>query len=242
MTDVVPGPATAPTGGSDERWTPAVVASRIQHTLIATGTTLDQLVAHCRECLEYGFDAAMIAGSWLPEARRVLSGSRVKLAAAIDFPLNQMTTAGKVAEARALVEAGAHEIDMLVNIGWLRSGMEAEFRDDIAAVVQAARPAAIKVMLELPLLSPEQRERALALSVDAGVAWVKNASSGAVETASPASVRFLRERVPPTVGVKASGGIKSWDQVVGLLDAGAGLCGSSAGVAIVRHETGARSY
>ncbi len=223
-------------------WTPETVAARIQHTLIATGTTRDELIAHCRECLEYGFDAAMIAGSWLPEARAVLAGSRVKLAAAIDFPLNQMTTAGKAAEARALVDAGAQEIDMLVNIGWLRSGMEHEFRDDIAAVVEAARPAAIKVMLELPLLTPEQRERAVALSVEAGVAWVKNASSGAVETASPESIRYLRVRVPDSVGVKASGGIKSWEQVVGLLEAGAGLCGSSAGVAIVRRESGAGSY
>ena len=229
-----------PTSKTD--WTPTSVAARIQHTLIATGTTRDQLVSHCRECLEYGFDAAMIAGNWLPEARKVLVGSRVKLAAAIDFPLNQMTTAGKAAEARALVEAGAHEIDMLVNIGWLRSGMEHEFRDDIAAVVQAARPAAIKVMLELPMLTAEQRERAVALSVEAGVAWVKNASSGAVETATPAAMRFLRARVPAAVGVKASGGIKSWDQVISLLDAGAGLCGSSAGVAIVRRESGAGSY
>lgn len=223
-------------------WTPETVAARIQHTLIATGTTREQLVGHCRACLEYGFDAAMVAGSWLPEARAVLAGSRVKLASAIDFPLNQMTTAGKAAEARALVEAGAHEIDMLVNIGWLRSGMERQFRDDIAAVVQAARPAAVKVMLELPMLTPDQQERAVALSVEAGVAWVKNASSGTVETANPASIRFLRARVPPSVGVKASGGIKSWDQVVSLLDAGAGLCGSSAGVAIVRQESGARSY
>jgi len=230
---------TPPTAAT---WTPQAVAARIQHTLIATGTTRDQLVAHCEECLEYGFDAAMIAGNWLPEARAVLAGSRVKVAAAIDFPLNQMTTAGKAAEARALVEAGAHEIDMLVNIGWLKSGMETQFRDDIAAVVQAAKPAAVKVMLELPMLTPEQQERAVALSVEAGVAWVKNASSGAVETASPASIRFLRERVPANIGVKASGSIKSWDQVVSLLDAGAGLCGSSAGVAIVRRETGARSY
>ncbi len=223
-------------------WTPETVAARIQHTLIATGTTREQLVEHCRACLEYGFDAAMVAGNWLPEARAVLAGSRVKLASAIDFPLNQMTTAGKAAEARALVEAGAHEIDMLVNIGWLRSGMERQFRDDIAAVVQAARPAAVKVMLELPMLTPDQQERAVALSVEAGVAWVKNASSGAVETANPTSIRFLRERVPPGVGVKASGGITTWEQVVSLLDAGAGLCGSSAGVAIVRHERGARSY
>lgn len=226
----------------DGPWTPQRVAARIQHTLIATGTTRDELVRHCEECLEHGFDAAMVAGCWLPVAREVLAGSAVKLASAVDFPVNQMTTTGKAAEARALVDAGAMELDMLVNIGWLRSGMEGPFRDDIAAVVEAARPAGVKVMLELPLLTPAERERAVALAVDAGVRWVKNASAGAVGIASPEEMRFLRARVPAGVGVKASGGIKTWAGAVSLLDAGADLLGSSAGVAIIRRETGARSY
>jgi deoxyribose-phosphate aldolase len=184
----------------------------------------------------------MIAGNWLPVAREVLAGSRVKLASAVDFPVNQMTTAGKAAEARALVDAGAQELDMLVNIGWLRSGMENAFRDDIAAVVQAAAPAGVKVMLELPLLDEAQRERAVALAVEAGVRWVKNASAGAVGIATPDDIHYLKVRVPATVGVKASGGIKSWEGAIALLDAGADLLGSSAGVAIVRRESGARSY
>jgi deoxyribose-phosphate aldolase len=223
-------------------WTANRVAARIQHTLIATGTTRDELVRHCEECLEHGFDAAMIAGSWLTVAREVLAGSAVKLAAAIDFPLNQMTTTGKAAEARSLVDAGAIELDLLVNIGWLRSGMETEFRDDIAAVVEAARPAGVKVMLELPLLTAEQRERAVALSVEAGVRWVKNASSGAVGLATPEDMQYLRARVPEGVGVKASGGIKTWEGAIALLDAGADLLGSSAGVSIVRRQDGATSY
>jgi deoxyribose-phosphate aldolase len=204
------------------------VSARIQHTLIRTDATRDDVVRHCLECLEFGFDAAMVSGDWLPLA----SALGVKVASALDFPVAAMTTAGRVAEARALVSAGASEIDVGCKIGWLRSGLEHEFRDDLAAVVRSVRPVPVKVMLELPLLSPAQRERAVELAVDAGVAYVKNASSGAVGKATPEQIRFLRERVPDGVGVKASGGIDSYETAVALLAAGADLLGSSAGVAI----------
>jgi deoxyribose-phosphate aldolase len=153
-----------------------------------------------------------------------------------------MTTVGKMAEARELVALGAVELDVAANIGWLRSGFEADFRDDLAAVVEAARPATVKVMLELPLLTPAERDRAVDLAAEAGVAYVKNASSSAVEVATPESIRYLRSRAPASVGVKASGGIKAFEQAVGLLDAGADLLGSSAGVAIVTRADGATSY
>lgn len=227
---------------SAREWTPTEVAARIQHTLIRVDATLDEVEQHCRECLEYGFDAAMVAGNWLPVAARVLAGSSVKLASAIDFPTGAMTTIGKMAEARELVALGAVELDVAANIGWLRSGFEADFRDDLAAVVEAARPAAVKVMLELPLLTPAERDRAVDLACEAGVAYVKNASSSAVEVATPESIRYLRNRAPARVGVKASGGIKAFEQAVGLLDAGADLLGSSAGVAIVTRADGATSY
>jgi deoxyribose-phosphate aldolase len=223
-------------------WTPAEVARRIQHTLIRVDATRDDVERHCRECLEYGFDAAMVAGNWLPVAARILAGSVVKLASAVDFPTAAMTTVGKMAEARELVALGAVELDVAANIGWLRSGFEQDFRDDLSAVVEAARPARVKVMLELPLLTPDQRDRAVDLAIEAGVAWLKNASSSAVEVANPSSIRYLRLRAPARVGVKASGGIKAFDQAVGLLEAGADLLGSSAGVAIVTRATGASSY
>lgn len=223
-------------------WTPAEVARRIQHTLIRIDATRDEVERHCRECLEYGFDAAMVAGNWLSVARGIIAGSAVKLASAVDFPTGAMSTRGKVAEARELVELGAVELDVAANIGWLRSGLEADFRDDLAAVVEAARPAAVKVMLELPLLTPTQRDRAVDLAVDAGVAYVKNASSSAIEVATPTSIRYLRDRAPARVGIKASGGIKAFAQAAALLDAGADLLGSSAGVAIVTGADGAASY
>ena len=205
------------------------IAARIQHTLIRTDATRADIVRHCRECLEYGFDAAMVAGDWLPLARTF----GIKVASALDFPVASMTTAGRVAEARALAEAGATEIDVGCKIGWLRSGRTADFGADLAEVVRAAAPATVKVMLELPLLTPVEQERAVLLAVSAGVGYVKNASSGAVGRATPEQIRFLRERVPPHVGVKASGGIDSYELAVALLDAGADLLGTSSGVAIV---------
>ena len=205
------------------------LASRIQHTLIRTDATRADVVRHCRECVEYGFDAAMVSGDWLPLARTF----GIKVVSALDFPVAMMTTAGRVAEARALVEAGAAEIDVGCKIGWLRSGRADEFHADLAAVVKAAAPAKVKGMLELPLLDPYEREQAIQLAVGAGVAYVKNASSGAVGRATPQQIRFLRLHVPAQVGVKASGGIDSYETAVALLDAGADLLGSSSGVAIV---------
>ncbi|MBB2910737.1 deoxyribose-phosphate aldolase [Streptosporangium becharense] len=215
---------------------PAELARHIQHTRIETGLTREQMIAHCEECVTYGFDAAMVAGSWVPLAVDVLKGTGITVASALDFPtVGAMTTAGKAAEAAELVRLGAEQIDIGVQVGWLRSGRFDDFRDDIAAVVKAAG-VPIKVMLELPLLTPAEREAAVALSVEAGVAYVKNASSGAVGVATPEDIRFLKERVPAGVKVKASGGIKSYAQAVALLEAGADRLGTSAGVSIVSGE------
>lgn len=211
---------------------PASLAPYIQHTLISTGTTRDDMVKHCEQAAEYGFNAAMVAASWVPLAVEVLRGTGIEIASALDFPtVGVMTTRGKAAEARAIADAGATQIDMGVQIGWLRSGMEREFAEDIAGVVAAGVP--VKVMLELPLLTPAQRDRAVELSIDAGVRYLKNASSGAVEIANPESIRYLAERTRGEVRVKASGGIKTLEQAVTLLDAGAVLLGTSSGISIV---------
>lgn len=217
---------------------PRTLAPYIQHTKIAAGMTRDDLIAHCEEAAHYGFNAAMIPASWVTLAAEVLRGTGVQVASALDFPtVGVMTSAGKAAEARAIAEAGADQIDIGVQVGYLRSGMEEEFAADIAGVVQACG-IPVKVMLELPLLTPEQRDRAVDLSIEAGVAYVKNASSGAVEIANPESIRYLVERAAGRVQVKASGGINSLPQAVSLLEAGAVLMGTSSGVDII---TGNRS-
>lgn len=218
---------------------PNDLAHRIQHTLISTGATRAEMARHCEECLRHGFHAAMVGGQWVGLAREVLAGSPVRVASAVDFPITMMSTAGKRCEAEALVEAGAEELDIGVRIGALLGGEEDRFAEDIRAVVEAVAPVPVKVMLELPLLTPELRERAVALSVAAGVRYVKNASSGAVGVATPEEIRFLRESVPASVGVKASGGIKTLAHAVALLEAGADLLGTSSGTSILAEASSA---
>ena len=163
---------------------PAELAPYIQHTLIEAGTTRDRVLSHARECLQYGFQAAMVAGSWVDVVAAELAGTGVAIASALDFPtVGVMTTAGKAREAEELVRLGAGQLDIGVQIGWLRSGEYDRFREDIAAVVAAGVP--VKVMLELPLLTPAERDAAVDLSLEAGAAYLKNASSGAVEVADP---------------------------------------------------------
>ena len=209
------------------------VARHIQHTLIEADSTRDRMVDHARECIEWGFNAAMVPGSWVPVVAAELAGTGVLTASALDFPIvGTMTSAGKAAEAAELVRLGANQIDIGVQIGWLKSGLWDAFRDDVAGVVTAAG-VPIKVMLELPLLTPEERRVAVELSIEAGAAYLKNASSGAVETANPASIAWLVKAAAGRALVKASGSIKSLDQVRSLLEAGADLVGTSAGIQIV---------
>jgi deoxyribose-phosphate aldolase len=213
------------------------LAPYIQHTLIAVGTTSEQVIAHAKEAIEYGFDAAMVAGSWVPLTVDVLRGTGIKVASALDFPtVGVMTSAGKAAEAAELVRLGAQEIDMGVQVGWLKSGDYDGFREDIAGVVRAAG-VPIKVMLELPLLTEDEKTAAIELACEAGATYLKNASSGQIEVANPDSIRYLVERAPEGVLVKASGGIKSRDQIVALLSAGAAKVGTSAGVQVVTDTT-----
>lgn len=219
----------------------ANLAPYIQHTLIAAGVTRDQIVAHAREAVEYGFAAAMVPGSWVDVVASELAGTGVPVASALDFPtVGVMSSLGKAREAEELVRLGAQQLDIGVQVGWLKSGDHARFRDDIRGVVDAGVP--VKVMLELPLLTADERIAAVELSIEAGVAFLKNASSGAVEIANPDSIRYLAERAPEGVGVKASGGITSATQARELLAAGAQLLGTSAGIAIVTSGSGERSY
>jgi deoxyribose-phosphate aldolase len=213
--------------------TPESLAAHIQSTLFAPGLTVADIERHCAEALELRFNAAMVPGNWVPLAARLLEGSAVAVASAVDFPMGIASTRGKAAEAAALVQDGAAELDIGAPIGWLRSGRAREFRDDLAAVVAAAGPAPVKVMLELPLLTPAQRDLAVDLAVDAGVAWLKNASSRQVGVATEADIAYLRSRAPAHVRVKASGGIERREQVIALLAAGAELVGTSDGAAIV---------
>ena len=220
---------------------PRDLAPYIQHTLIKIGTTRAESIRHAEQAIEYGFNAAMVAGSQVPITAKVLEGTGIEVASALDFPTTGvMTSAGKAAEAEALVKAGATQIDIGVQIGWLKDGEYDRFREDIAGVVAAGVP--VKVMLELPLLTEAERRAAVELSVEAGAKYLKSASSGSVEKASVESIKFLKSLAPAGVLIKGSGGISTFDHALSLIRAGAALVGSSNSVAIVTGENGHESY
>ena len=210
------------------------LARRIQHTLISNVLTESLWETHISECEQHQFQAAMIPPAWVKRTAERLRGTEIRVASFIDFPYGTMTSAAKAHEAKLLVDDGAQEIDLMPNVGFLLSGMEKEYFNDIAGVVRAADKIPVKIMLELPLLTEQQREQAIALSIDAGVSYLKNASGGAVGIATPEQIRFLRKAAPPYIRVKASGGIKSAQQVRELLEAGADLVGTSSGVRIMQ--------
>jgi deoxyribose-phosphate aldolase len=209
------------------------LSGRIQHTLIGQAITERQVRAHVQEALAHGFDAAIVPPCWVWAARAELHGTAARIGSIVNYPNGSALTATRVAEVKALVEAGVDELDATVNVGYLLSGRTQEFAADLAAVVAAAEPVGVKLMLELPLLDSRQREHAVKAAIDAGTAFVSIASSGSVGIADPASIGYLRKSVPASIGVKASGGVKTVEQVRALLAAGADLIGTSAGIHIV---------
>jgi len=214
------------------------LASRIQSTIISNTLTRERWERHIAECLKYRFQAAMIPPAWVRATAGALRGAGIKTASFVDFPYGTMTSAGKAYETARLVDAEAEEVDLMPNVGFLLSGMEREYAEDISGVVTAAGKVPVKIMLELPLLNESQKLRAVALSIEAGVAYLKNASGGAVGTATPEQIAFLRNLAPAHVRIKASGGIKTAQQVRDLIAAGADLVGTSSGVAIVEEVLG----
>ncbi len=221
---------------------PEELAKRIHNTIVAPEATLAEVKAFCEEAKRYGFGAVVIQGCWTREAKEVLKGSPVALSVGVGFPMGGATSEAKLAEVREAVRLGADMFDYMPNIGFLKSGMDREFVDEIAKVVRAAEGRPVRVMLEYSILDHDQKVKAAKLSEQAGVAGVKNSSGwGRGGPATIEDIRLLRETVGPRVHVKASGGIRDLDSALKLLAAGADYLGTRAGAAIVdelRERTG----
>jgi len=217
------------------------IASAIQHTLVGNAVTRSDLDRHLEECLAFGFNAVMIPPFTVPYARKRLEGENVTIASWVDFPLGTSTASLKVSATHELIGMGVDEIDLMPNVGLLLDGDTNEYERQVRRVVEAARGMPVKIMLELPILPRDMWETVVSICVEAGVACVKNASSGAVGVATPEDVRFLKAHVPPTVCVKASGGIRTLKKAIALLDAGADFLGTSSALAIMNELKGAGS-
>lgn len=213
---------------------PAAIAATIQHTEVSPTADRARIEQLCEECVEHGFDGAMVLPCWVPLARERLAGTDVTVCSAAGFPMGGDGRIAKAAAVRDAVAAGAEEVDVMPNVGFLKSGMDGRLREEMELVVEASGPAVCKAMLELGALDGDEAERIVDLAVGAGFDYVKTSSGwGEGGNATVERVRFLGERAPEDVGIKASGGIRTAEDAADLLDAGADLLGSSAGVAIV---------
>ena len=216
--------------------TPKQAAALIDHTLLRPDATHDDILKVCAEAKAHGFASVCVNSCWVSIVAEELAGTPVKVCSVIGFPLGAMLTSAKVAETAAAVTAGASEIDMVQNVGWLRAGALDAVRADIAAVVgEAARGSAIvKVILETSLLTHDQKVAACRLAQEAGAAFVKTSTGFGSGGATVEDVALMRASVGPTMGVKASGGIRTLADVERMAAAGATRIGASAGVSIVQ--------
>jgi deoxyribose-phosphate aldolase len=215
---------------------PSSLAALLDHTLLKPEGTREQVIRLAEEAAEYRFACAMVNPAWVPEVVSVLRGTGVRTGTVIGFPLGASLTSTKAGEAAELAALGAHDLDMVVNIGWLRSGLDRLVADDIAAVVAVARDKGtiVKVILETCLLTEEEKRRASRLAVEAGADFLKTSTGFSTHGATPADVALLREMAGAEVGVKASGGIRTLADARAMVKAGANRIGASASVAIVQ--------
>lgn len=218
------------------------IAALIDHTLLRPDAARDDIARVCAEALKHGFASVCINPFWVPFVAAQLNGSPVKVCTVVGFPLGATFTAAKVAETDAALRAGAQEIDMVLNIGALRSGDNATVASDIRAVVEVGHRAGaiVKVILETALLDDNQKTTACRLAKEAGADFVKTSTGFGPAGATEHDVALMRAAVGPAIGVKASGGIRTIEDLRKMVAAGANRIGASASVKIVEgSEAGA---
>jgi len=220
---------------------PAALAKYIDHTLLAPDASREQIRTLCEEAMQHGFYSVCLNSAQVPYAASCLTDKNVVICAVVGFPLGAGLSDTKAFEAERAIAAGAGEIDMVLNIGWLKEGLLEAVREDIAAVHRACGAVPLKVILETCLLSDEQKVQACEICRDLGVAFVKTSTGFSRSGATAEDVALMRKTVGAGVGVKASGGVRDYPTAVKMIEAGATRLGSSSGIAIVGGTTTAAS-
>lgn len=216
------------------------VANLIDHTLLSPAASSGDVLQLCAEAKQFNFYSVMVNPSWVALATAQVHGTPVKVGTVVGFPLGANLTVTKLAEAEAAAQNGAHDLDMVLNIGALKSGDRVLVQTEIRSLVHVAHEhgAILKVILEMALLSQEEKILACALAAEAGADFVKTSTGFAASGATAADVALMRGVVGHDIGVKAAGGIRTAAQLTEMVEAGANRIGASASVAIVR-ELGA---
>lgn len=221
---------------ADKKISAESLAGMIDHTLLKPDATPKQIEKLCDEARTYHFASVCVNPTYVPLCAGLLKESAVRVCTVIGFPLGATTTAAKVCEAKDALENGAEELDMVINIGALKAGDDQLVEKDIREVAQAAHAggAPLKVIIETVLLAEDEKIKACQLAKQAGADFVKTSTGFAGGGATVADVTLMRQIVGPDLGVKASGGVHSYDEAVALVAAGATRIGASAGVKIIQ--------
>ena len=210
----------------------------IDHTLLKPEATQAMIDKLCAEAKEQDFASVCVNPYWVKRSAELLAGTDVKVCTVIGFPLGASTTEVKAAETRDAIRSGATEVDMVLNVGALKSGDLETVKADVAAVKQAAGDVLLKVILETGLLTDEEKETACKLCVEAGADYVKTSTGFGPGGATVEDIALMRKTVGADVGVKASGGVRDGEAALAMIEAGASRIGTSSGVSIV---TGAKT-
>ena len=213
---------------------PAQLAAYIDHTLLKADAVTEDIQQLCVEAREHRFYGVCVNGSRVELARHCLEDTDVKIVCVVGFPLGATSSDVKRFETEAAIDDGAHEIDLVLNLGWLKQGNDKFVLRELRDVVEAADERPVKVILETCRLTREEKIRACHLAVESGARFVKTSTGFGAGGATLEDVKLLRETVGPKFGVKASGGIRDAPTALAMIAAGATRLGTSSGVAIVK--------
>ncbi len=205
----------------------------IDHTALKPDASKEKITQLCAEAREWSFASVCVNPCNIPLAKELLAGSDVMVCTVIGFPLGQNTTAVKVAETEDAYALGCDEFDMVINVGRLKDGCYDYVRDEIAAVVAAAKGKTVKVIIETGLLTDEEKAIATRLSCEAGAHFVKTCTGFSAGVATVEDIRLMKQNVSGSVQLKASAGVRSYKDAMALIEAGADRLGTSAGIAII---------
>ncbi|MGL4739320.1 MAG: deoxyribose-phosphate aldolase [Sarcina sp.] len=219
------------------------LASMIDHTILKAEATRESVEQICKEALEYKFASVCINPTNVELAAKLLKGSEVKVCTVIGFPLGANTSEVKAFETKDAIEKGAQEVDMVINIGRLKDKDYEYVKNDIKAVVEAAKGKALtKVIIEACLLTDEEKVKVCTLAKEAGADFVKTSTGFSTGGATPSDIKLMRETVGPELGVKASGGVRSFEDAKAVIDNGATRIGASASIAICEGQVSTSDY
>jgi deoxyribose-phosphate aldolase len=216
----------------------------IDHTLLKADATIEQIRELCAEAKEYNFKAVCINSSYVPDVKKILSGSDVKICTVVGFPLGSSPSEVKALEANIAIDNGAHEIDMVINVGALKNKSNEIVKNEIKLLAETChkKNTILKVIIETCLLTDEEKIRVCTFAKEVGADFVKTSTGFSTAGALVEDIVLMRKAVGPEMGVKASGGVRDIETANAMINAGATRLGTSSGIKLMKGEVSTSSY